>query len=210
MDGIFAEGTTPGKMKVHEKTIMIEGKSFKLQIDRMGESSTYKLCGGPGPYTGYAGVIIMYDVTNQASFSNVKQWIEETERYAPSEIRRFLVGNKSEMTTRQVVDFDTAKKFADERNLPLLEISVKTSFNVEESFTLLTTEIHHEREIAKDHPGQGLCDTNFSCPSRQKKEREEREVQNAVNDQARQIKPVPKVTEKAATTHFLPQMSVRM
>ena len=45
----------------------------------------------------------------QESFNNVKQWLEEIERYACENVSKLLVGNKSDLVSRKVVDFSTAK-----------------------------------------------------------------------------------------------------
>lgn len=81
---------------------------------------------------------VVYDVTDQESFNNVKQWLNEIDRYAnenvnkllarpqglstllfrPSSrrqtrwadgLRTFQVGNKSDLTSKKVVDYNTAK-----------------------------------------------------------------------------------------------------
>jgi len=38
----------------------------------------------------------------------VKQWLEEIERYACENVNKLLVGNKSDLTTKKVVDHTTA------------------------------------------------------------------------------------------------------
>lgn len=55
----------------------------------------------------------MYDVTDQDTFANVKTWLGEIERYAVEGVNRLLVGNKSDLTTKKVVDYSAAKEFAD-------------------------------------------------------------------------------------------------
>lgn len=50
----------------------------------------------------------MYDCTDQESFNNVKQWLEEIERYACENVNKLLVGNKCDLTTKKVVDHTTA------------------------------------------------------------------------------------------------------
>ena len=51
----------------------------------------------------------MYDVTDQESFTNVKQWLNEIDRYANESVNKLLVGNKSDLTSKKVVDYQTAK-----------------------------------------------------------------------------------------------------
>ena len=45
----------------------------------------------------------------QESFNNIKQWLQEIERYASEHVSRLLVGNKSDLTTKKVVDYTVAK-----------------------------------------------------------------------------------------------------
>jgi len=51
----------------------------------------------------------VYDCTDQESFNNVKQWLEEIDRYACDNVNKLLVGNKCDLTTKKVVDYTTAK-----------------------------------------------------------------------------------------------------
>lgn len=48
-------------------------------------------------------------MTDQESFNNVKQWLNEIDRYANENVNKLLVGNKSDLTAKKVVDYQTAK-----------------------------------------------------------------------------------------------------
>lgn len=45
----------------------------------------------------------------QESFNNVKQWLDEIDRYACENVSRLLVGNKSDLISKKVVDVATAQ-----------------------------------------------------------------------------------------------------
>lgn len=52
---------------------------------------------------------MVYDVTDQDSFNNVKQWLNEIDRYASENVNKLLVGNKCDLTSKKVVSYETAK-----------------------------------------------------------------------------------------------------
>jgi GTPase SAR1 family protein len=59
---------------------------------------------------------ISFSVFLQESFNNVKQWLQEIDRYASENVNKLLVGNKCDLTTKKVVDYTTAKVRADISN----------------------------------------------------------------------------------------------
>ena len=63
------------------------------------------------------------------SFNNVKQWLQEIDRYATEGVNKLLVGNKSDMSDKKVVEYTVAKvrfppPFLD--RVGLLEIKLET------------------------------------------------------------------------------------
>jgi Ras-related protein Rab-1A len=86
----------------------------------------------------------------------VKQWLNEIDRYACENVNKLLVGNKSDLDTKRQVEFEEAKAFADERGIPFLETSAKSSTNVEKAFLTMAGEIKNrmamvpQAEEAKD------------------------------------------------------------
>lgn len=71
----------------------------------------------------------------------MKQWLHEIERYASENVNKLLVGNKCDLTTKKVVDYTTAKEFADSLGIPFLETSAKNATNVEQAFMTMAAEI---------------------------------------------------------------------
>jgi GTPase SAR1 family protein len=52
----------------------------------------------------FVGMKLMVD-----TFSNVKQWLQEIDRYAVEGVNKLLVGNKSDLVTKKAVDYAVAK-----------------------------------------------------------------------------------------------------
>lgn len=92
-------------------------------------------------YRGAHGIIVVYDVTDQDTFTNVKQWLNEIDRYACEGVNKLLVGNKSDLTQKKVVEYTVAKDFADQLTIPFLETSAKSSTNVEQAFLTMAKQI---------------------------------------------------------------------
>jgi len=122
------------------KTIEVEGKRVKLQIwDTAGQERFQTIT--TSYYRGAHGLIIVFDVTNKASFDNIKKWLEDVERNASQNIVKLLVGNKTDLEHKRVVDYHTAKALADRLNIDYLETSAKNNLNINKAFERLAATI---------------------------------------------------------------------
>ncbi|CAH9098080.1 unnamed protein product [Cuscuta europaea] len=122
------------------RTMEQDGKTIKLQIwDTAGQERFRTITSSY--YRGAHGIIIVYDITDKESFTNVKQWLHEIDRYASDNVNKLLVGNKCDMDANRAVSYDAAKDFADEIGIPFLETSAKNAINVEQAFTAMSSDI---------------------------------------------------------------------
>jgi small GTP-binding protein len=122
------------------RTIELDGKTIKLQIwDTAGQERFRTITSSY--YRGAHGIIVVYDITDQDTFHNVKQWLQEIDRYASENVNKLLVGNKCDLTPKRVVEYQTAKEYADSLGIPFLETSAKSSTNVEQAFMTMAAEI---------------------------------------------------------------------
>ena len=142
------------------KIINLENKLIKLQIwDTAGQerfrtiTKTY--------YKGAHGIILTYDVTDQDSFKNIRNWIKQIEANAQGNVKRVLVGNKCDKPDRVVTE-EEGKKLADDYSMSFFETSAKTNKNVTEVFYHLTKEILKANEGNKELGGKKLTKTDNS------------------------------------------------
>jgi Ras-related protein Rab-1A len=109
-------------------------------------------------YRGAHAVLVVFDVTVEESFQNVRKWLAELDAvnnahsaHAPgsrgngsgglgsgSSFARhtqvLLVANKTDLTRARVVESHRIAAFADELGLPFVESSAKSNVNVSEAF----------------------------------------------------------------------------
>jgi len=136
------------------QTICIDDTTVKFEIwDTAGQERFRTITSSY--YRGAHGIIIVYDVTDQESFNNVKQWLQEIDRYASENVNKLLVGNKSDLTTKKTVDYTTAKEYADQLHIPFLETSAKNATNVEQAFVTMAAEIKNRMGPSATAGGAG-------------------------------------------------------
>ena len=59
---------------------------------------------------GFIGALIVYDITDQDSFTKVNTWIKELRKYLPGETPIIIAGNKCDMSNR-VIPLEEAEKY---------------------------------------------------------------------------------------------------
>lgn len=140
---------TGGTQKI--RTIELDGKTVKLQIvssrtrtphaktnprqwDTAGQERFRTITSSY--YRGAHGICVVYDVTDMDSFNNVKQWLQEIDRYATEGVNKLLVGNKSDMSDKKVVEYTVAKVGLIERTWKKILTIVRNSRTALESRSL--------------------------------------------------------------------------
>lgn len=95
------------------------------------------------------GIMLVYDVTDERSFNNIRNWIRNTEQYASEGVNKILIGNKCDMAEQRVIEKERGQALADEYGLKFLETSALSKVNVEEAFMILAR-----------YPGRGSEDAD--------------------------------------------------
>ncbi|SMN18532.1 similar to Saccharomyces cerevisiae YFL005W SEC4 Rab family GTPase essential for vesicle-mediated exocytic secretion and autophagy [Maudiozyma saulgeensis] len=117
------------------KTVDINGKKVKLQLwDTAGQERFRTIT--TAYYRGAMGIILVYDVTDERTFKNIKTWFNTVSEHANDDAQLLLVGNKSDMDTR-VVTTEQGEDLAKELGIPFVESSAKDDSNVDDIFFTL-------------------------------------------------------------------------
>ena len=56
-------------------------------------------------YRGAMGILLVYDVTDDKSFGNIRNWIRNIEQHATESVNKMLIGNKCDMVDKKVSFF---------------------------------------------------------------------------------------------------------
>ncbi|KAH9701123.1 putative GTP-binding protein ara-3 [Citrus sinensis] len=93
-------------------------------------------------YRGAMGILLVYDVTDESSFNNIRNWIRNIEQHASDNVNKVLVGNKADMDeSKRAVPTSKGQALADEYGIKFFETSAKTNLNVEQVFFSIARDI---------------------------------------------------------------------
>ena len=70
--------------------------------DTAGQERFHSLI--PSLYKNVQGVFIVFDLTNEKSFFNVKQWLESLQENSNSDVQVVLIGNKKDLATSREIE----------------------------------------------------------------------------------------------------------
>ena len=87
------------------------------------------------------GILLVYDVTNETSFTNISKWLHKIEEHANEDVERMLVGNKCDLEDNRKISAERGEQLAKSHQIRFLEMSAMTNTNVERAFRILTEDI---------------------------------------------------------------------
>ncbi|CAG8604924.1 18402_t:CDS:2 [Dentiscutata erythropus] len=122
------------------RTIELDGKRIKLQIwDTAGQERFRTIT--TAYYRGAMGILLVYDVTDERSFNNIRNWFSNIEQHASEGVNKILIGNKCDWVEKKAITKEQGQALADEFKIKFLETSAKANINVEEAFFTLARDI---------------------------------------------------------------------
>jgi len=117
---------------------------------------------------------MVFDVTNENSFLNVKHWLKQVDLLADPSVCKMLVGNKcDEESDLRKVKFEEGEKFAKEMKVPYFETSAKNNVNINHIFNQITKYIIDKIEKTSDNMDEvgtriSVLKDDFSCAKEQR------------------------------------------
>ncbi|TRM69978.1 ras family-domain-containing protein [Schizophyllum amplum] len=122
------------------RTVKLGEKRIKLQLwDTAGQERFRSVT--RSYYRGAASAILVYDITNRDSFTNLSRWLADARALASPDLVVVLVGNKSDREEEREVEWSEASRWAAENSVHFLEASSLTGDNVEAPFLLAARSI---------------------------------------------------------------------
>jgi len=126
------------------KKITLNDTDYKLEIwDTAGQERYRSLA--PMYYRGAKAAVIVYDITNEDTFTGARSWIKELKTKAPDCII-LLVGNKVDLAENRKVNTDMVEEFVQNHCLIYMETSAKTGENVENIFKTIARKLPKDSE----------------------------------------------------------------
>jgi len=133
------------------KRLTVDGNSVKLAIwDTAGQERFRTLT--PNFYRGAQGIVLVYDVSNRASFSKLNIWLDELDTYCNvNGCIKMLVGNKIDKEKREIAR-EEGERFARKHSMLFIETSAKTREGVQLAFEELVEKVIQTPGLWEAHP----------------------------------------------------------
>ncbi|XP_054774224.1 ras-related protein Rab-21-like [Lytechinus pictus] len=115
------------------KKLNIGGKRVNLDIwDTAGQERFHAL--GPIYYRDSNGAILVYDITDEDSFTKVKNWVKELKKMLGNDISLCIAGNKIDLEKQRNVSVADAEAYAASVGAKHFHTSAKLNKGIEEMF----------------------------------------------------------------------------
>jgi len=122
------------------KTMYLEDRTVRLQLwDTAGQERFRSLI--PSYIRDSSVAIVVYDITNRASFLSTSKWIDDVRSERGTDVIIVLVGNKADLSDKRQVTHEEASNKAAQLNIMFMETSAKAGHNVKSLFKKIATSL---------------------------------------------------------------------
>jgi len=122
-----------------KKDVVVDDTKIKIVLfDTAGHDRFRKII--KNHCRGANGIVIVYDVSEESSIEKLSNWMTDIQENADKDVELLLLGNKVDIAERKISE-EQSKELSQRLNIPMLETSAKTGFNIEEAFDLIINNI---------------------------------------------------------------------
>jgi Ras-related protein Rab-6A len=138
----------------------LEDRTVRLQLwDTAGQERFRSLI--PSYIRDSSVAVVVYDVSNKASFANTAKWVEDVRAERGNDVVICLVGNKTDLgNDKRQVSTEEGEERARKDGLLFMECSAKAGYNVKSLFRKLATALPGSADAAGNANGGGANAAN--------------------------------------------------
>ena len=130
-------------------SIKIDGKNIKLYLWDTAGQEKYKSI-TKSLFLKAQGIIALFDVTNELSFMNLKNWLALIEEECNPDMPIIIVGNKIDLENQRVIEKEKAIEYTNQKKIEYIETSSKTGENIDKAITLITKKILEKLDYSSE------------------------------------------------------------
>ena len=157
--------TTSG-IDLKTANLEIKNKNIRIQIWDTAGQEKYKAI-TKNLFLKVMGAIIIFDITNEKSFNNLKNWVQMIKDECGPHMTIIIVGNKNDLIEQRKINEEEVIAYTNKQKLDYIETSCKTGENVKKAVTILCEKILETKEINED-PSFILDNTIFQNQKKKK------------------------------------------
>ena len=122
-DNVFVENyiTTIGLDYKLKSVKLDSGKTIKVQLWDTAGQDKYRTI-AKNYFKGSHGILLLYDVTKQSSFENIREWIHDIKEEVSDKAIIFLIANKIDMVDSRKISKEKGEELAEEYKIPFLRL----------------------------------------------------------------------------------------
>ncbi|KAJ1674481.1 GTPase Ryh1 [Spiromyces aspiralis] len=133
----------------------LEDRTIRLQLwDTAGQERFRSLI--PSYIRDSKVAIVVYDITDRASFAKTKDWIDDVRDERGNDVIIVLVGNKTDLNDKRQVSAEEGEKKARDLNVMFMETSAKAGHNVKELFKKVAQAVGVSNDQATQQPTESV------------------------------------------------------
>lgn len=131
------------------KELVFNNQKVTLQIwDTAGQERFRSMA--PLYYRGAVAAILVFSITDEASFEKLKEWVRELQSNVDEPLVLAIACNKADLADQRIVSMETAQQYASSIGALIYETSAKSNTGVSQLFNEVARRLANTKSRAAD------------------------------------------------------------